>query len=502
MDQVSAGLPFHLLANLFPLIEGEDFGELVADIRANGIREEIVLLGEKILDGRNRYRAGIAAGLIAPGVFRDGHGALLPQFRPFLPEFDGEPLAFVISRNLHRRHLSESQRALLASKLETYSHGGMRRAEPEPTAGEQDANWHVEAPAVTREQAAGIAKVSPRSVARARRVLDQGAPELVGKVERGEVSVSAAADLARLPLEQQQELIRSVDPLALYNAVRERREVASRVVKELRAEKQAAKKDRRAEREVALADRIEAGNAALVAAGAAGKRHGVILADPEWPFEVWSPETGMDRSAENHYPTSPIEDIAARPVQEIAADDCVLLLWVTNPHLESGLAVMKRWGFSYRTNFAGVKDRIGTGYWNRNKHELLLLGVRGNVPAPAMGTQFESVQPFPVKRHSQKPDFAHLIAEHYWPNVPKIELNARQARDGWDVWGAEAPVEIPRGEPREDKPETTGECPVAPPADGPPDVAGAGAAGPQETAASISEIPAFLRRTKPAETSA
>lgn len=213
------------------------------------------------------------------------------------------------------------------------------------------------------------------------------------------------------------------------------------VIEQHRA-RQDKKKARREEREQQLGERIANGNSALVAAGAAGKRYGVILGDPEWPFEVWSALTGMDRSPDNHYPTSPLEVIAARPVQEITAEDCALLLWTTVPHLESGLMVLNRWGFRYRTHWIGHKDRLGTGYWNRNKHEVLLLGIRGDVPAPAMGTQFESVLPFPVREHSRKPDFAHEIAERYWPSLPKIELNAREARPGWDVWGAEAPAPL------------------------------------------------------------
>lgn len=216
-------------------------------------------------------------------------------------------------------------------------------------------------------------------------------------------------------------------------------EALHQLVSEQHRARQETKKARREARERQLGERIASGNSALVAAGAAGKRYGVILGDPEWPFDVWSPLTGMDRSPDNHYPTSPIEVIAARPVQEITADNCALLLWTTAPHLESGLLVLNRWGFRYRTHWIGHKDRLGTGYWNRNKHEVLLLGIRGDVPAPAMGTQFESVLPFPVREHSRKPDFAHEIAERYWPSLPKIELNAREARPGWDVWGAEAP---------------------------------------------------------------
>ncbi len=107
----------HLYANIFPLLEGEALDSLVDDIRANGLLEPITIHEGLILDGRNRYRACEAAGIE-------------PQFL----KFDGDdPLGFVLSLNVHRRHLSESQRGMVVAKLETLKHGGDRKRE-------QDAN--------------------------------------------------------------------------------------------------------------------------------------------------------------------------------------------------------------------------------------------------------------------------------------------------------------------------------------------------------------------------
>jgi N6-adenosine-specific RNA methylase IME4 len=166
------------------------------------------------------------------------------------------------------------------------------------------------------------------------------------------------------------------------------------------------------------------------------KKYGVILADPEWRFEVYS-EKGMLAVADNHYPTSHLDDIKAREVASIAADDCVLFLWATVPMLPQALMVMSAWGFTYKSNFSWVKPRAGTGYWNRNRHELLLVGTRGNVPAPAPGTQWDSVIEAPTGRHSEKPEAAYDLIESYFPSLPKIELNARRSRHGWDAWGNE-----------------------------------------------------------------
>jgi N6-adenosine-specific RNA methylase IME4 len=81
---------------------------------------------------------------------------------------------------------------------------------------------------------------------------------------------------------------------------------------------------------------------------------------------------------------------------------------------------------------------MGTGFWFRIQHEILLVGTKGNVPAPAPGTQWPSVIKAPPGRHSEKPEIFYELIEAYFPTLPKIELNARRARPGWDVWGNEA----------------------------------------------------------------
>jgi len=216
---------------------------------------------------------------------------------------------------------------------------------------------------------------------------------------------------------------------AMIESVRDRIAGGGRVSLDIAG---ADKKERRAERERDLAARQTA---------LPNKRYGVIYADPEWRFEVYSRETGMDRAADNHYPTSGTDEICARPVADITADDCALFLWATVPMLPDALRVMAAWGFEYKSHCIWAKDRIGTGYWFRNQHELLLVGTRGSIPAPAMGTQIASLVDAPVGKHSEKPDAFYEMIEGYFPSLPKIELNARAARPGWDAWGYEAPRE-------------------------------------------------------------
>jgi N6-adenosine-specific RNA methylase IME4 len=201
----------------------------------------------------------------------------------------------------------------------------------------------------------------------------------------------------------------------------------------LKAIDDGSKHERRAQREKNLAGKIMK---------LPDKKYGVIVADPEWRFEPWSRETGMSRAADNHYPTSCTDVIASRNVRSIAADDCVLFLWATGPMMPHALVVMAAWDFDYKAQYVWGKDKIGPGYWNREKHELLLIGTRGKVPCPAQGTQQPSLIMAPRGKHSAKPELFLEMIEHYFPRLPKIELNRRGApRPGWDAWGAEAIAE-------------------------------------------------------------
>ena len=178
--------------------------------------------------------------------------------------------------------------------------------------------------------------------------------------------------------------------------------------------------------------------AATVAAGESlgSTRFGVIYADPPWRFEPYSRVTGMDRTAENHYPTMSVDALAALPLP--AADDCVLFLWVTMAMLAPAMRLIEVWGFTHKSGHGWAKPRPGTGYWVRDNLELLLIATRGQPVAPAPGEQLPALIEAPQGPHSEKPAaFAEMI-ERLYPATPKLEMFARGApRPGWDVWGNE-----------------------------------------------------------------
>lgn len=165
---------FHPLSTLFPAVEGRDFDLMVEDIRVNGLRQAITLYRGEILDGRTRYLACRAA-------------EVEPRFETYMGD---DPVRYVVSLNVARRHLDESQRAMVAAKIASLSLGD---------------NQHSQGMPIGR--ASELLNVGERSVARAREVLDAGSPALRDAVERGEASVSAAAEIAQRPHAEQAEIV-------------------------------------------------------------------------------------------------------------------------------------------------------------------------------------------------------------------------------------------------------------------------------------------------------
>jgi N6-adenosine-specific RNA methylase IME4 len=204
--------------------------------------------------------------------------------------------------------------------------------------------------------------------------------------------------------------------------------------KKHRLETGKAKREKRKARVLAMAGTIRRAEIAL---GNERRLFRVIYADPPWRWEPYSRETGMDRAADNHYSTLPTKEITEMKV--LAAPDCVLFLWARVPMLGDALTVMKAWRFEHKTAYAWLKPGPGHGYWSTTDQiELLLVGTRGDVPAPAPGAQPLQTLTIPRGKHSAKPDaFAEMI-ERTFPNLSRLEMFARRQRPGWTCWGAEA----------------------------------------------------------------
>jgi N6-adenosine-specific RNA methylase IME4 len=166
-------------------------------------------------------------------------------------------------------------------------------------------------------------------------------------------------------------------------------------------------------------------------------RYPLILADPPWSFKA-AKCGGFgfgNHSPENHYPTMTLEQIRSLPVKDIATDDAALFLWSTNAHLQEALEVMQSWGFRYTASLIWMKDVVGMGFYFRNQHELLLLGLKGEMPAPHPENRPPSVLEAPRTGHSEKPKEVYRLIERMYPDFARMELFARSQHPGWDRWG-------------------------------------------------------------------
>lgn len=168
-----------------------------------------------------------------------------------------------------------------------------------------------------------------------------------------------------------------------------------------------------------------------------------ILADPPWQFQNRTGKVAPEHRRLLRYPTMELEEIMELPVPRLAAARSHLYLWVPNALLAEGLEVMKRWGFTYKTNLVWCKirkdggpDGRGVGFYFRNVTELVLFGVRGSMRTLQPGRTQVNVMATRKREHSRKPDEIFDLIQACSPG-PYLELFARFRREGWCQWGNE-----------------------------------------------------------------
>jgi len=170
-----------------------------------------------------------------------------------------------------------------------------------------------------------------------------------------------------------------------------------------------------------------------------------ILADPPWQFQNRTGKMAPEHKRLLRYPTMELEEVMELPVRQLAAARSHLYLWVPNALLAEGLEVMRRWGFTYKTNIVWYKvrrdggpDGRGVGFYFRNVTELLLFGVRGkNARTEAAGRSQVNYMSSRKREHSRKPDEQYKLIEGC-SKGPYLELFARGTRPGWTYWGNQA----------------------------------------------------------------
>jgi N6-adenosine-specific RNA methylase IME4 len=354
----------------------EEAAELENSILAEGCRDALVTWGDILIDGHNRHE------------ICNRHGILFATVERHFESRD-EAKQWIITNQLGRRNLSESQRAMLAARLANMRQGD--RTDLSPIGAK-----------LSQSDAAERANVGKRSVERAAKVLHEGTPELIHAVENDVIPVSQAVDLIDRPPEYQQAVVRMIESGEAKSVVDARRLL-----------------------------RREEAKAAPVMDG----KYRVIYADPPWCYG--DKRDGSTTGAEDHYPSMTIEELCELPVKELAEDNAVLFLWVTSPLLEECFQVVNAWGFRYKSSFIWDKVRHNMGYYNSVRHELLLVCTRGSC-LPDNPKLYDSVVSIERGEHSVKPEEFRQMIDDLYLSGARIELFARQAAaPGWAVWGNE-----------------------------------------------------------------
>jgi len=375
-------LTFHPLVELFPRMEDSAFAAFVADIREHGVRQPITVHEGQILDGRNRVLACEQLGIECP-----------------TREYEGnvdEMLGFVVSANLHRRQLSESQLALVAARIANFGHGGDRRSDQAACS-----------PLVSQADAGKRVGVSERSVRDAVKVLNEAAPEMVKAVDTGVLPVSAAAKLVDKAPDFQRRVVKKIMTGTAKSAVDA----------------------------VRLLKREDMADAPPLPLG----QYRVVYGDPPWDYGGG----GLQKygHAAFHYPCMTIEELCELDIADRAGDDSVLFLWVTAPLLKNGFRLAEAWGFEYKTNFVWFKKKHNYGHYSSVRHEHLLVCTRGSC-LPDDSKLYNSVQAIERSKHSAKPEeFRKIIDAMYRPaegRNDRIELFPRERPPKhWDFWSNE-----------------------------------------------------------------
>jgi N6-adenosine-specific RNA methylase IME4 len=175
------------------------------------------------------------------------------------------------------------------------------------------------------------------------------------------------------------------------------------------------------------------------------RQFGTILADPPWQFTNRTGKVAPEHRRLLRYPTMTLDDILDLPIPDLALPQSHLYLWIPNALLSEGLEVMKRWGFTYKTNLVWYKvrkdggpDGRGVGFYFRNVTELVLFGTRGALRTSQPGRHQVNVIVSQKREHSRKPDELYNVIENCSPG-PYLELFARRTRPHWMQWGNEVP---------------------------------------------------------------
>jgi N6-adenosine-specific RNA methylase IME4 len=354
----------HKFANIFPMMEKKDFDSLKKDIQERGYdkRRPIILFENKILDGRNRYK--VCEEL---------------KVKPFFIKYKGnDALYYVISNNLNRRHLNESQRAMVGIQykkyyVEKFPAGGDRKSKEY----QSGINSTLEEEGKNRDRAGRIVGVSGKMIDMAESIEKEATEKEIKDIKQGNKKVSAV--YKKYKIEKQKREIKKLIPEKEIQGV-----------------------------------------------------YDVIVIDPPWNYDQQSPYDPQSKRGTVIYPTMTLEEL--KKIKLPMAENCVVWLWVTNSMFKEALQLTDAFGLIRKTILTWDKQIMGVGSYLRNITEHCILCFRGN---PCFqNTKWTTLISEKRTTHSVKPEIFYKMVEEICVGR-KLDYFARKKRDGWDVYGDE-----------------------------------------------------------------
>ena len=364
-------MEFHPIANIFPLLQGEEFEELKRDIAQSGLLQAIWLHPDgRIVDGRNRWRACTETNTNA-------------RFETWNEARHGPLVSFVVSLNLKRRHLTNSQRAVIALDIlpmleeEARERQRLSALTNQPQNSQKIDYSENNQKGKATQQAAEALHTNRQYVSDAKMIREKSF-DLLEQVRIGNLTIPQA----------KQELARQRVP------------------------------------EPATTPPLPP------------NKYRCLVLDPPWPVKKIEREVRPNQGIELDYPTMTIEEIEALPILDLADESgCHLYLWVTQKYLPIGLKLIEKWGFNYQCLMTWKKNVGITPYsWMYDTEHVIFARV-GNLPLQQLGLRLSFDAP--VNGHSIKPDIFFDERVLLASPSPRLEMFARKPREGFEVWGSE-----------------------------------------------------------------
>ena len=434
-------------AGLIPPLTEEEYKGLEASILSEGCRDALVVWGDVLVDGHNRYKICTAHNIpytTKQKDFADRNAVLV----------------WMLQNQLSRRNLNDFQRVEMVRKCE---HAVKTQAKERQLSGLVQNTSPVPLKSAgrdARDELAQMAGVGHSTYEHAAVVLDNAPEEVIQATRQNELSINAAYEVTKLPEDKQQEVSRRISqggkPKDVVAEMRTRSGVSPKTYEravaviesapeELKTElregnmtinqaynhmKRMEKEAKREEARQQNAEKVQAISNPLDAQGL----FQTIVIDPAWDYSEEGDNDAFGRIRPSYH-TMSMEEIEALPIAQIADENAHLYLWVTNRTLYKAFHLLEAWGFRYITCLTWIKPHYGVGNYYRSQTEHVLFGVRGSQPLKRhdAGTWFEA----PCGKHSAKPDKFYELVESC-SYAPYIDIFGRKERNGWTVWGENA----------------------------------------------------------------